>query len=170
MGTQFLNSKLIKTELMKHYRFDLGYPYVATECIKYSDVNACNDKALVEIEVKCSLQDLKAEFKTAGNKHDKHFVVYCNPSVRPYAIIPNYYYIAVPEELKQNAVDIVKQINTNYGVLVCKKDRCSPSGYTIVCAKKARKLHGKTPDNRTKSIIAKRITSELITLRQKYLR
>ena len=52
---------------MKHYRFELGYPYVATECIKYSDVNACNDKALVEIEVKCSLQDLKAEFKTAGN-------------------------------------------------------------------------------------------------------
>jgi len=170
MCAQFLNSKLIKTELMKHYRFELSYPYVATECIKYSDVNACNDKVLVEIEVKCSLQDLKAEFKTAGNKHNKHFVVYCNPSVRPYAIIPNYYYIAVPEELKQHAVEIVKEINPRYGVLVCKKDRVSPSGYKIACAKRATKLHSKTPDNRTKSIIAKRITSELITLRQKYLR
>lgn len=76
---------------MKHYRFDLGYPYVATECIKYSDVNACNDKALVEIEVKCSLQDLKAEFKTAGNdiKEIKLFVLAFTQALRTCPALKN---------------------------------------------------------------------------------
>ena len=113
---------------MCHYRFEKQFPYVATECLKYSDINALNDKCLVEVEVKISKSDLKAEFKTAGNKHTKHFILYCNPSCRPLAIIPNYYYICVPEELKKDAIDIVKEINPKYGVLVCK---CIAGAYKI---------------------------------------
>ena len=162
-----LNSKIIKTALMCHYRFEKQFPYVATECLKYSDINALNDRCLVEVEVKISKSDLKAEFKTAGNKHTKHFILYCNPNCRPLAIIPNYYYICVPEELKKDAIDIVKEINPKYGVLVCSYIGGS---YKIVCAKPARKLHPNKPHPRVYNLVAKRITSELITLRAKYLK
>lgn len=162
-----INSKIIKNELMKHYRFERQFPYVATECIKYSDVNALNDRCLVEIEVKVSLSDLKKEFTTSGNKHNKHFVVYCNPMSRPHAIIPNYYYICVPDFLVHQAVEIVKCINKKYGVLVCKKHG---NTYKIECALKAKALHTNKPSPRTYNLVAKRITSELINLRLKFVR
>ena len=162
-----INSKIIKNELMKHYRFERQFPYVATECIKYSDVNALNDRCLVEIEVKISLADLKKEFTTSGNKHNKHFVVYCNPDSRPNAIIPNYYYICVPECLVHQAIEIVKGINPKYGVLVCKSYH---NTYKIECALKAKALHTKKPDIRVYNLVAKRITSELINLRLKFVR
>ena len=164
-----INSKVIKTELMKYYRFERQFPYVATECIKYSDVNVLNDKVLIEIEVKISKSDLKAEFKTSGNKHKKHFKLYCNADERPNTIIPNYYYICVPEGLKSEAVKIVNTINPNYGVLVY-HDKTRYSNPHISTAKKAKCLHKRKPPDRVYNIVAKRITSELINLRIKYLK
>lgn len=162
-----INSKVIKNELMKYYRFERQFPYVATECIKYSDINALNDKCLIEVEVKISKSDLKHEFNTSGNKYNKHFKLYCNPSKRPNAIIPNYYYICVPEFLKDDAIEIVNKINPNYGVLVF---GYKFGGNCISTAKKAKCLHRRKPPSRVYNIIAKRITSELINLRVKFLK
>ena len=62
-----LNSSFIKLQLMKYFRFDRNYTLCCSECINHSDINAVNDKDLVEVEIKISKQDLEIYlFKVLG--------------------------------------------------------------------------------------------------------
>lgn len=68
-------TKFIKLQLLKYWRFDRQYIFCCTEGINKSDVNAINDKYLIEIEVKISKSDFLSEFSGKSRvKSYKHRV------------------------------------------------------------------------------------------------
>ena len=77
-------SDIIKLELMKYSRFEKGMVFVCSECIHQSDINAINEKCLVEVEVKISKSDFRREFETPTLKNGTYWKAkkhefYANP-------------------------------------------------------------------------------------------
>lgn len=148
---------------MHYLRFKRDYSLIATEVGKkkknFADVLATNFKEIVEIEVKISSSDLNNDFKK--EKHAR----YANPRTQ---YTPNKFYFAVPEHLKDKALDLTK--GTSYGVMIVSEKPLK--GFTkesyISIAKNAIKLKDRYCRKLEKEILM-RSTSELIRLRIKYL-
>lgn len=165
-------SDIIKLELLKFFRFEKGMIFACTECIHQSDVNAVNEKCLVEVEVKISKSDFRREFETptATNntywKHRKH-EFYANPekAFSGYSI-PNKYYFCVPKELAVWAIEYLKTKNKKYGLLVYDPELQKP--YKITTVKGARNLQPNPPDKQIFRWIGQRTTNEMITLKEKF--
>ena len=58
-------SNKIKTALMEYFRYKKGMMLVCSEGINNADINALNEKCLIEVEIKISKQDFQKEFKTS---------------------------------------------------------------------------------------------------------
>jgi hypothetical protein len=103
-----MDSNHIKTALYNYFRFKKGCYYLATEVGYFnSDFLAVSKKGLIEIEVKTSKSDFKADFKK-----EKHKIYETGTS--PWT--PTFFYFAVPEELASFAAG--KLAGTKYGILV----------------------------------------------------
>lgn len=110
----------IKSHLLLFYRYERSMIAVQ-ECMEM-DVTICDKDFTIftEIEIKVSSSDLKNELKKPKHKRKQ---------------LCNYYYIIVPLSLKDEALDIVGKLSTDYGVMLF-IDGIFPTIKTIKRAKK----------------------------------
>ena len=103
-------SNKIKTALMEYFRYKKGMMLVCSEGINNADINALDEKCLIEVEIKISKQDFQKEFKTSlvsniwdlkARKHRN----YATSITSPFYIVPNKFYFCVPEEISAWALE-----------------------------------------------------------------
>lgn len=104
-----MNSGVMKARILKYLRFDRQMHMVCTEVGMFSsDVGAITkSNQLLEIEVKCTLADFKAD-----KLKEKHSM-YLNESKEKF-FKPHFFYYAVPSDLI-NKVALL--INPKYGLI-----------------------------------------------------
>jgi len=171
-----MTSDYIKHYLHFYYRFKRQYDYVATEVdlgvpfINYgniADLAVCNDKELIEIEVKISLKDFKADFKKL--KHEVYRGAEPDFLKREYIkkkynyITPNKFYFAIPNELyikEKGALGVILKDFESYGLIVLSDT------YHYVHTR-SKKLHNTKPSRLIYDRIARRSSAEAYTARDK---
>lgn len=165
-------SDILKAELMKYFRYEKGMVFVCSEGINCSDINAINDKCLVEVEVKISKADFRREFEAAtlnnGNywKEKKHqFYAHPEQAFSSYKI-PNKYYFCVPDEMAAWAMEYLKDKNPKYGLLIYDVNITGKTS-KIRLSKGARQLQKEPPSQDVWRQIGMRVTSEMISLKVK---
>lgn len=172
--SNFTGAKLtnfIKLQCLKYLRFDRQIELACTEGINNADVNAVSPTSLIEVEIKISKTDFLSEFDGKSKiKAYKHRVLSGEIKPKRGYIVPNYFYFCTTNELKDF---ILEYINTNYpkyGLLICDERRQFNRRSHIYCAKKAVKIHDNKPTNSAFEKIYKRLSSEVITLKEKVLK
>ncbi len=153
-----MKSDFIKLRLLEYYRFKRAM-LAGTEvnvARGIADVLAISIdlKRSYEIEVKTSIQDLKNDFKNKENKHskmeDKH----------PYDMTPNYFIFAIPEDLLDKSLKVLKNKNNKYGIITINDNG------ELKTHRRADILN--TSDNsKLKHYLDLRINNQLITILQK---
>lgn len=161
-------SSFIKLQCLKYYRLDKRCTLACTEAINKSDVNVLYNNHLIEIEIKTSISDLKAEFsgksKIKKTKHQRYNSKYTqnNKKYKNY-IVPNYYFFCVPKELALQTKQYLEKLDyTNYGILICNEYKNKNKQSHIEVYKNAIKLHNNKIDNKIKDKLEKRLTNENI--------
>jgi hypothetical protein len=179
------NSDDLKLAALHWLRFQKQLNYVATECGHWSaDVIGCDDRDLVEIEVKVSLSDLRAEFRNKVEKHE----YYPDPLAKIEAInktataswgkkstnlekcwYPTHMYFLVTKELAQDALEIVNAVCPKYGIMYFYNHRgdSSVNSHHIHVLKSARMLRKKGVAEAVRDKVASRMASELINLKDR---
>lgn len=158
-----VNSHIIKTCLMAHYRFKRGFiccDEVVTDSGELADVVVDTGTSTIEIEVKTSKSDMKRDsFKKKHKKENKFRAV-------------NRFYLCVPTELVEDGLDWIKETNPCYGLIEFRSETLK-SGYRswekyIKTIKRAKNLC-KSYKNRSHPI-SKRLCSALITQYQNIIK
>jgi len=162
--------------MIAYMRFGRRCFNTATECGAWNcDILGTNGKSTTEIEIKCSLSDLKNELKSK-TKIRKH-QYYKNGIVRgKYYLIPNYYFICVPEKIGNKSLKIVNQLDDRYGLIIFngwdktyyKGDVSYLPNQTFEIIKKAKKIV-KNYDKRFEIPIQMRMSTELYSIYEKYI-
>lgn len=151
----FNQSDAMKLKVMglKWLRFHQRCPWMATEVGEWNaDIFGCNAKKAIEIEVKVSWPDMRNEL----NKPKHHYY-----GAMPNGLfksgsrwVPNQFYLAVPDDLLQKAVDFSEsKFGGAYGVI---------SLTEFAVHKRAKMLHSRPPDQRVIMTTSLRMGSELI--------
>jgi hypothetical protein len=112
-----INSEQIKTVLMYYYRFNRQYiacDEVASFGREIADVLIDTGKYFIEIEIKTNKADLCQEKKKI--KHSKSLDAKTTLIER--SKYSNKYYLCVPEDLKDYALNWIQEINPKYGLIV----------------------------------------------------
>jgi len=172
-----MDSNAIKHYLHYYYRFNRQYDYVATEVdlgLPYlgygniADLAVCNDKELIEIEVKTSIKDFKADF--VKNKHAiykgeiKDLPTSYTKGKYNY-IVPNKFYFALSNELylkERGTIEIILQDFVGYGLIILLGDRHYVN-------RRATLIHKLKPESFVYNRIARRSSAEAYVLRDKSL-
>jgi hypothetical protein len=154
-----MESAILKTEALCWLRFGKKMPYICTEGGYWnSDVLGVCDKFSVEIEVKVSIADLKREFVTKTAKH--YLFANASDAVGPSKGTPNYFYFYVPPEIKDAALEIVKEKAPKAGLAVYGDGWGRPGDKTTV-AHRPTKLHEAAPSAQFIKTVLNRMGSEL---------
>lgn len=148
-------SRKIKHRALLWLRLDQRCAFIATEAGGYnSDALGVNEKKMIEIEVKTSLEDLKNDFKK--HKHSQYFrrqgdaVDFTSNN----QWVPTHFYFCVTPDLVDQTKELIEKMGYNsYGVL---------NGETMKVEKRAKPLHTREPNSKVKFILALRMGSELI--------
>lgn len=153
------DSARLKAIGLAYLRFGRQMPIACTEAGRWkADILGINAVECIEIEVKVSKSDLKAEFK---KKTAKHFL-YNNSSSN--MTCPSYFYFLVPEHLQECALELLKEHSPKTGLLVCE---CDTKEYTKDCIKVVKKATRITQERPSRALIAtamSRCSSELCGL------
>ena len=150
------NSEAIKTAVMCWLRFGRRYPYVCTEAGRFNaDVIGATTKSITEVEVKVSKSDLRADW--TKNKHA--YYRHVSPLYRGAGWIPNQMYFAVPESMKDFALEQLASQNSKYGLMTFNPELANDSALT--CVRTAQKLHTAPPSPKVLENILLRMGSEL---------
>jgi hypothetical protein len=105
----------LHTEALCWLRFGKRLPIVCTEVGPWhADVLGISDKMVVEVEIKKSKSDLRADFR---NKKTKHFT-YSEAEKFPGQFVPNYLYYYVPQGLKEYALKVIAEEAPKAGLAV----------------------------------------------------
>jgi len=140
--------------------------HVATQAGNFSaDVLGANDKELLEVEVKRSRSDFRADFKKT-EKHSK----YADPPPGRALWVPNRFYYLVGPELREAGLEILAEKGCPAGLLVLVNPMTEASGKWygrghILVAKRAPKIHDRQPSAGILRQLAKRMASESVALR-----
>lgn len=141
---------------MRYLRYSLNLPLVCTEVGGWNaDIFGASKTRLVEVEIKKSLSDLKAEFKNKKEKHSYYRNVE-SPSA------PKYFYFCLPEHLVEKAQSIIEEGFPEAGILLFSDE--ASIGY-VYLHKKAKALHNNAPSDTILNSMILRMSSELTTLR-----
>lgn len=127
-----------------------------------ADAIGFNGKDLIEVEVKTSWTDFKADFKKV-KKHQVLLDKYngCLGKI-PYNYIPNYLYYLVTPDLAVNAIKYLKANNLPYGVMIYKEpDDYQQKGY-FESAKNVKRIHTDPISEKLKSTMMARMSNEYI--------
>lgn len=157
----------LKLALMQYYRFNYGC-VCAEEC-SGADILADNGKEIIEVEVKISKQDLIEGEKYKYKKHLNYI-----RGNQYHNCHPNKFLFCVPEELQEETIKWAIQLNEKYGVIIfgtnrfledIKRNRISWANNNcyLTIVKSAKLLHEKY-DDKTRWLLAKRITSQATNL------
>lgn len=153
--------------VLAYLRYERQYKYIASEC-RNMDILAYNKEIFHEFEVKVSLPDLKKDLKKI-----KHF--YYESGV----YTPDYFCYVVPLELKDYALEFLKENNLNkYGLLVINhecyiKNRGHKLNFSVKYKKRPKKLTMYNKNNFRDNLfdsLVKKMSSELITEKMKRLK
>ena len=150
----------IKFEALKWLRLNQRCAFIATEAGAFSaDVLGINEKRMVEVEVKVSIGDLKADFRKI--KHTNYSRQNHDGYQWEMRWIPTHFYYAMPSEMVAEARTLLDAKGYgNYGI-ICYED--------WVIAKRAAWLHKREPDSHVKFVLALRMGSELIRFHEAWL-
>jgi hypothetical protein len=152
-----LNSHIMKTAVLAHFRFKESWILFSTEASQWhADILMVDPSDnLVEFEVKCSLSDLRADFKKRKHSYYRRYK-------GKTGMVPNRLYFVVPKSLSSKAKEILRPYPV-YGIItVSEEDRA------VAVMKSAgfiHKLH-KVSEKAKRTIIL-RMGSELIDLRRR---
>jgi len=176
-------NKLLKLKMtctmLGYLRFSRRCFLAGTEVGGYcADVLGANSKSVTEIEIKTSINDLKNEFKSR-TKIRKHNYYKNGKNTGKYYIIPNYYYVCVPEKIGNKSLEIVNKLNDKYGLIIFKDWIDGWNGYknrlfahipnrTHSIIKPARKLISAYND-KFERLLRMRMSTELYSIYEKYL-
>lgn len=140
---------------MRYLRYDLKLPLICTEVGGWSaDIWGASRTRLVEVEIKKSISDLRAEFKNKKTKHSYYTNVESADS-------PKHFYFCFPNVLLDKAEPIIVEGFPKAGILLYSDEG---QGY-VYSHKRPEPLHNKTPSARTLSVMTMRMSSELATIR-----
>jgi hypothetical protein len=149
-----MTSLEVKFALLWYFRFQRQW-LCATECHLW-DIIVFTDKYLIEAEVKISKSDLwHGEAKK--DKHERYKIRRGEP-------MPNKFYICVTEGLKEEAEKWVKEVNENYGIIICR------SMYNVFILRKAKLLREDGYDITVRDSMLKRLCTENIMMLHKQLK
>lgn len=153
-----IDSKFLKTALMSYFRFERTY-IVATEvnCGEFgiADILVDTGEEIVEVEVKRYKNDL-----TVNELHKKkHELMRDANTILTY---PNRYFICVPDDLAREAEHVIRNLNSDYGLIVVNTHNKLNSRSAKV-VKHAKKLHSNYNKDLSKAIVL-RLCSELANL------
>lgn len=149
-----MNSHELKAEAMAWLRFGKRLPIICTEVGHWNaDVLGLNDKISVEVEVKISRADLRAEFRNKSGKH--YYYQNMNGGTGP-----NYFYLMVPENMADLTVELAGAQDTRYGVAIYCPGPELPGKRTKI-VHKAAKLHDQPPSAKTIKTALARMGSDL---------
>jgi hypothetical protein len=152
-----MDSDILKNAILEHFRFKKNYYLCATE-VRYhktADVLVCNDKEIIEIEIKISYSDFLKDFKKL-----KHKKVYMGNNNFQYMYLnANKLYYCVPNDLKEKCLTYLRDEKLPYGLIVY--NGC------LTIAKSCRKINDLTPQlfNAIKRKMILRLSSEMVFLR-----
>lgn len=149
-----MNANQIKNALLKYFRFQRGFPYIATECLN-EDVVASDGNNFICVEVKISWSDYLREYNKNKYKFINGF------SLRSTINNPNRIYFAAPKELALKICEDLNEKKSHFGCI-----SISERG-DVSIIRKPKKLHENKIKSETLELIIMRISSELITLRDK---
>ena len=107
-----MNSSEIKHALMYYFRFKRQW-ICASECLN-NDVMAITNKDIIDVEIKINKYDLwKGEAKKS-----KH-IFYKREMPEWFKFHhANRFYICVPKNLEEEAINWVKETNNKYGIII----------------------------------------------------
>ena len=152
-----INSENIKIACVGWLRFRKRLQLIATECGRWSsDVLACDDKDSVEIEVKVDKYDLRRDFDKRKHK------AYEDGTARGWT--PKYFYFAVPYDLMDEALLIIKNKGPKYGLMVFEPREVYQIFECLRVVKRPTKLHDGAIAKRMQRDVAYRMGSELFNL------
>lgn len=150
-----MTARELKTEALCWLRYVKRMPIVATEVGGWNaDVLGLNNKSSIEVEVKVSKSDLKAEFR---NKRAKHYL-YGGAGTN---FVPNYFYVLVPEDLKDAALEVLETQNQKYGLIVYHKQTWGRPGEKCEVVRRASRLHDGPPSRKMVQAGIERMSSEI---------
>ena len=149
----------LKEAAMSYFRYNRQW-LCATECLN-KDVLVMTNKDFIEVEIKVSKSDL-------WNGESKKFIHHQYKEPEKWAeryMLPNRYYICVPEYLLEEAKKWVQETNTKYGILLYNNNSYQP----LIVVKTAKVIHNRKQDKIERPIMM-RICSENILHMRKNLR
>lgn len=158
----------LHTEALAYLRYARRLPVVCTEAGGWNaDVVGMNSRLSVELEIKKSISDLRAEFRAKSHKHYMyaHADEFSPRSMGGY--IPNVFYFFVPQELGEKAVEVAREHAPKAGVAALLYPAKSPftAGRGISVLKKAEKLHDRPPSTMFLHAALMRMGSEICGFR-----
>jgi hypothetical protein len=156
----------LHTEAMAWLRYGKHMPLVCTEAGYWSaDVLGIDDTKCVEVEIKKSIADLRADFRRKTRKHE----TYANLKADGRAIwSPNYFWIFVPASIGRQALTVLDELDAKHAglaVLEAETTRPGHAGRWVTILRRAPRLHGNKPHPKLVRAIQLRMGSELTTLR-----
>lgn len=159
----------LHTEALCWLRFAKRMPIVCTEGGKWNaDVLGMNSKMSIEVEIKNSISDLRADFRNKAHKHYLYNVGDSNPNSGWTGSIPNFFYFLTPGELKDKALEIIKDKAPKAG-LICRSfpalGKYGAGQDNIHIIKKPEKLHKDPPSRSLVHAAAMRMGSEIASMR-----
>lgn len=149
------NYSSMHTGALSFLRFQLNLPLVCTEVGRWSaDVWGASKTRLVEVEIKKTLSDLKAEFR---NKKVK-LSFYRNAGKYSTTDIPKHFYYYIPEAMVEKATPLIVEEFPEAGILVNMED------VQDVVARRPKALHNNPPTDRTLNTMMLRMSSQIYSL------
>ncbi len=157
-----LDSSVLKLAALSWLRYGKRMPIVCTEVGRWNaDVLGVSPSAAIEVEVKVSKADMRAEFR---NKTSKHFL-YENAQESS-VHVPNQFYFIVPSHLADEAVAIAGESAPKAGVISYNAERPGPYHREDVrVLKQAKKLKSAPPSTAMLVAAMMRCSSEVCGLR-----
>lgn len=150
-------TRKIKYKALLWLRIDQRCAFIATEAGPFlADCLGVAEKKMIEVEVKISLSDLKADFKK--NKHRTYLVSTCQYNLK---WIPTHFYYAVPGKLVDAAQALlVEHKREEYGII-------NADLFNVV--RRAKWMHKRESESSVKFSLALRMGSELIRFHEAWV-
>lgn len=132
-----ITTKKLLTNTMSYFRFDRQW-FCVDECLE-KDILVKTNTGILEVELKISKSDLIQGEKRKAKKHSKYKNLEC---IKDWAKIyyPNKFAFCVPEFLEKDALNLIEELNNNYGLYLLINGTSR-----IVTKKTPKNLHNKEP-------------------------
>lgn len=153
----------LHAEALAWLRYSKRMPIVVTESGMNADVLGISGQRVIEVEIKKSVADLRAEFRNKLGKHSL-FQHVLQTKQRPGSYVPNWWYLFVDADIADKAEEILKE-NAPYGGLLVRhhpgRDAYHAGKWNCVVRMKPKLLHSHPPRPMLVRSAIMRMASEL---------